>query len=127
MVKIINSDKAPAAIGPYVQAVDLGNLMFVSGQIPIDPATGLMAEDISAQTRQSLANVKAILTAANCTPANIVKTTIFLADMNDFAAVNSAYEQFFTQNNAAFPARSCVQVARIPKDAKVEIEVIVAK
>jgi len=127
MVKIINSDKAPAAIGPYVQAVDLGNLMFVSGQIPLDPATGTMAEDVSAQTKQSLANVKAILTAANCKPANIVKTTIFLADMNDFAAVNTVYEQFFKENDAAFPARSCVQVARIPKDAKVEIEVIVAR
>lgn len=127
MVKIINSDQAPAAIGPYVQAVDLGNLMFVSGQIPLDPVTGTMPDDVSAQTKQSLANVKAILAAANCTPANIVKTTIFLADMNDFAIVNAVYEQFFKDNNANFPARSCVQVARIPKDAKVEIEVIVAK
>lgn len=127
MVKVINSDKAPAAIGPYVQAVDLGNLLFVSGQIPLDPSTGTMPDDVSAQAKQSLANVKAILAAANCQPANIVKTTIFLADMNDFAAVNAVYEQFFKEHNAGFPARSCVQVARIPKDAKVEIEVIAAR
>lgn len=127
MVKIVNTDKAPAAIGPYVQAVDLGNLLFVSGQLPIDPTTGNMSEDVSEQAKQSLANVQAILIAANCTAANIVKTTIFLADMNDFAAVNAVYEQFFKQNNASFPARSCVQVARIPKDAKVEIEVIASK
>ncbi|RKS85128.1 2-iminobutanoate/2-iminopropanoate deaminase [Orbus hercynius] len=124
MVKIINSDKAPAAIGPYVQAVDLGNLVFVSGQLPLDPATGTMSDDVSTQAKQSLANIKAILAAANCQVGNIVKTTIFLADMNDFAAVNAAYDQFFKDHNASFPARSCVQVARIPKDAKVEIEVI---
>lgn len=127
MVKIINSDKAPAAIGPYVQAVDLGNLLFVSGQIPIDVTTGTMPEAVSDQAKQSLANIKAILAAANCQPANIVKTTVFLADLNDFAAVNAVYEQFFKEHNAAFPTRSCVQVARIPKDAKVEIEVIAVK
>ncbi|WP_392559270.1 RidA family protein [Orbus mooreae] len=127
MVNIINSEHAPAAIGPYVQAVDVGNLLFVSGQLPLDPKTNVMPDDVSAQAKQSLANIKAILAAANCQVANIVKTTIFLADMNDFAAVNSAYEQFFKDNNASFPARSCVQVARIPKDAKVEIEVIAAK
>lgn len=127
MVKIINSDKAPAAIGPYVQAVDLGNLLFVSGQIPINVTTGTMPEAVSDQAKQSLANIKAILAAANCQPANIVKTTVFLADLNDFAAVNAVYEQFFKEHNAAFPARSCVQVARIPKDAKVEIEVIAVK
>lgn len=127
MTKIINSDNAPAAIGPYVQAVDLGQLLFVSGQIPIDVKTGTMPDDISDQAKQSLANVKAILAAANCTPANIVKTTVFLADLNDFAAVNAVYEQFFIENNATFPARSCVQVARIPKDAKVEIEVIAVR
>lgn len=127
MVKIINSDKAPAAIGPYVQAVDLGNLLFVSGQIPIDVTTGTMPEAVSDQAKQSLANIKAILAAANCQPANIVKTTVFLADLNDFAAVNAVYEQFFKEHNADFPARSCVQVARIPKDAKVEIEVIAVK
>lgn len=127
MTKIINTEHAPAAIGPYVQAVDVGNLLFVSGQLPLDPKTGTMPDDVSAQAKQSLANIKAILVAADCKPANIVKTTIFLADMNDFASVNAVYEQFFTENKASFPARSCVQVARIPKDAKVEIEVIAAK
>lgn len=127
MVKIINTDKAPAAIGPYVQAIDLGNMMFASGQIPLDPTTGEMPSCVEEQTKQSLANVKAIVTAAGYEVNNIVKTTIFLADINDFVAVNGIYEAFFTQHNAPFPARSCVQVARIPKDAKVEIEVIVAK
>ncbi|MBC9130099.1 RidA family protein [Frischella sp. Ac48] len=127
MVKIINTENAPAAIGPYVQAVDLGQLLFVSGQIPIDIKTGSMPSDISDQTRQSLANIKAILLAAGCEPANIIKTTVFLADLNDFTAVNAVYEQFFRENNASFPARSCVEVARIPRDAKVEIEVIAVK
>ncbi|PXY96626.1 RidA family protein [Frischella perrara] len=127
MVKIINSEHAPAAIGPYVQAVDLNQLVFVSGQIPIDVKTGLMPQDVSEQAKQSLANIKAILAAADLTPANIVKTTVFLADLNDFAAVNAVYEQFFIDNHATFPARSCVQVARIPKDAKVEIEVIASR
>ncbi|MCX8712719.1 reactive intermediate/imine deaminase [Gilliamella sp. wkB292] len=125
--KVISTDKAPAAIGPYVQGVDLGNMLFASGQIPLDPVTGQMATSIEEQTKQSLANVKAIVTAAGYQINNIVKTTIFLADMNDFAAVNAIYESFFTENNAAFPARSCVQVAKIPKDAKVEIEVIAVK
>ncbi|OCG25017.1 reactive intermediate/imine deaminase [Gilliamella sp. wkB108] len=127
MAKIIKTDKAPAAIGPYVQAIDLGNMMFASGQIPIDPATGEMPSCVKEQAKQSLANVKAIITAAGYTVNNIVKTTIFLADMNDFVAVNGVYEAFFTEHNSSFPARSCVQVARIPKDAKIEIEVIVAK
>lgn len=127
MVKIVNTDKAPAAIGPYVQAVDMGNLLFLSGQLPIDPVTGIMAKDVSSQAKQSLANIKVILEAADCKLANIVKTTIFLADMNDFTAVNNIYEQFFKENNASYPARSCIQVARIPKDAKVEIEVIAAR
>lgn len=127
MATIINTDKAPAAIGPYVQGVDLGNLLFLSGQLPIDPATGDMPADAAEQAKQSLANIKAIVTAAGYQPANIVKTTIFLSDLNDFVAVNTVYEQFFKENNASFPARSCIQVARIPKDAKVEIEAIIAK
>lgn len=127
MAKVINTDKAPAAIGPYVQAVNLGNMLFASGQIPLDPATGQMPDCVKEQTKQSLANVKAIVTAAGYQVSDIVKTTIFLADMNDFAAVNEVYQAFFVENNASFPARSCVQVARIPKDAKVEIEVIAAK
>ncbi|WLT07014.1 RidA family protein [Gilliamella apis] len=127
MVKVVNTDKAPAAIGPYVQGVDLGNMLFASGQIPINPATGEMPTCVKEQAKQSLANVKAIVTEAGYQVKNIVKTTIFLADMNDFADVNSVYEEFFTENQASFPARSCVQVARIPKDAKVEIEVIAVK
>ena len=127
MVKVVNTDKAPAAIGPYVQGVDLGNMLFASGQIPINPATGEMLTCVKEQTKQSLANVKAIITEAGYQVKNIVKTTIFLADMNDFAQVNSVYEAFFNENQATFPARSCVQVARIPKDAKVEIEVIAVK
>jgi 2-iminobutanoate/2-iminopropanoate deaminase len=127
MAKVISTDKAPAAIGPYVQAVDLGNMLFASGQIPLNPTTGEMPSCVKEQAKQSLANVKAIVTKAGYQVNNIVKTTIFLADMNDFTAVNEVYEAFFTENNASFPARSCVQVARIPKDAKVEIEVIAAK
>lgn len=127
MAKVIQTEKAPAAIGPYVQAVDLGNMLFASGQIPLVPETGEMPTCVKEQAKQSLANVKAIITSAGYQVNNIVKTTIFLADMNDFAAVNAVYEAFFIENNAGFPARSCVQVARIPKDAKVEIEVIVAK
>ena len=127
MAKVIQTEKAPAAIGPYVQAVDLGNMLFASGQIPLVPETGVMPACVKEQAKQSLANVKAIITSAGYQVSNIVKTTIFLADMNDFAAVNAVYEAFFIENNAGFPARSCVQVARIPKDAKVEIEVIAAK
>ena len=127
MAKVIQTEKAPAAIGPYVQAVDLGNMLFASGQIPLVPETGEMPDCVKEQAKQSLANVKAIITSAGYQVNNIVKTTIFLADMNDFAAVNAVYEAFFIENNAGFPARSCVQVARIPKDAKVEIEVIAAK
>lgn len=127
MKKIINTDNAPAAIGPYVQGVDLGNMLFASGQIPLDPVNGKMSDCVKEQAKQSLANVKAIITAAGYQVSDIVKTTIFLADMNDFAAVNAIYEAFFTEHHAAFPARSCVQVARIPKDAKVEIEVIAVK
>ena len=127
MAKVIQTEKAPAAIGPYVQAVDLGNMLFASGQIPLVPETGEMPTCVKEQAKQSLSNVKAIITSAGYQVNNIVKTTIFLADMNDFAAVNAVYEAFFIENNAGFPARSCVQVARIPKDAKVEIEVIAAK
>lgn len=127
MAQVIQTEKAPAAIGPYVQALDLGNMLFASGQIPLVPETGEMPDCVKEQAKQSLANVKAIITSAGYQVSNIVKTTIFLADMNDFAAVNAVYEAFFIENNAGFPARSCVQVARIPKDAKVEIEVIAAK
>ncbi|MBP5302461.1 MAG: RidA family protein [Bacteroidales bacterium] len=124
-MKAINTDKAPAAIGPYSQAIDSGKgLIFLSGQIPIDPATGAFAEGgIKEQTRQSLLNAQAILNAAGLSLANVVKTTVFLADMGDFAAMNEVYAQFFAE---PFPARSAVAVKALPKGALVEIECIAA-
>lgn len=125
MTAIISTDKAPAAIGPYVQAVDLGNLVLTSGQIPVNPVTGEVAQDIVAQARQSLENIKAIIEQAGLTVADIVKTTVFVKDLNDFAAVNAEYERFFKENaHSNFPARSCVEVARLPKDVGIEIEAI---
>ena len=125
MTKVIHTEKAPAAIGPYVQAVDLGDLVFTSGQIPVNPATNAVPSDIVAQTRQSLENVKAIIEQAGLTAADIVKTTGFVKDLNDFAAVNTEYERFFKENHHPnFPARSCVEVARLPKDVGLEIEAI---
>ena len=122
MKQVIHTDSAPAAIGPYSQAIQIGDLLFVSGQVPIDPSTGAMVEgDIKAQAQQSLNNLKAILNAAGTNMGAVVKTTVFLADMNDFAAMNEVYAQFF---QTPYPARSAVQVARLPKDAKVEIEAI---
>ena len=123
-MKVIATENAPAAIGPYSQGLDLGNLVFVSGQIPLNPATGTMAETIEEQAAQSLSNLKNILAADGLTMQNVVKTTIFLADLADFAVVNGIYESFFT---APYPARSCVQVAAIPKGAKIEIECIAVK
>ncbi|MEA9392856.1 2-iminobutanoate/2-iminopropanoate deaminase [Acerihabitans sp. TG2] len=127
MTRIISTENAPAAIGPYVQAVDLGNMLFTSGQIPVDPKTGLVAADIAAQARQSLENVRAIVEAAGLSVANIIKTTVFVKDLNDFATVNATYEAFFTEHNAPFPARSCVEVARLPKDVQIEIEAIAVR
>ena len=125
-MKPIQTDKAPAAIGPYSQAIDSGTgLVFVSGQLPIDPATGAFPEGgVQAQTRQSLTNAKAILEAAGLGLQNVVKTTVFLADMGDFAAMNEIYAQFFA---APFPARSAVAVKTLPKGALVEIDVIAAR
>ena len=125
-MKPVSTDKAPAAIGPYSQAIDSGNgLVFLSGQIPIDPATGAFAEGgIKEQTRQSLLNAQAILRAAGLDLSDVVKTTVFLADMGDFAAMNEVYAQFFKE---PFPARSAVAVKTLPKGALVEIECIAAK
>ena len=118
----VSSPDAPAAIGPYSPAVRAGQLLFVSGQVPIDPATGQMIEgDVAAQTRRVLDNVGALLVAADRSFADVVRTTIFLADMNDFASVNAIYAQYFSE---PYPARATVQVARLPKDARVEIDVI---
>ena len=128
MTQIIHTEKAPAAIGPYVQAVDLGNLVLTSGQIPVNPATGEVPADIVAQARQSLENVKAIIEKAGLTAADIVKTTVFVKDLNDFAAVNAEYERFFKENNNPnLPARYCVEVARLPKDVGLEIEAIAVR
>ena len=122
MKKVINTTKAPAAIGPYSQAIQVGNLVYTSGQIPINPVTGVFVEGgIKEQTRQSLQNVKAILEEAGLTMSNVVKTTVFMADMNDFAEMNSVYSEFF---NTPYPARSAVAVKTLPKGALVEIEVI---
>ena len=123
---IIATTNAPAAIGPYSQAIDCGSLLITSGQIPIDPATGNLVEgDITVQTRQSLTNVKAILEAAGLTMDNVAKTTVFLAHMSDFAAMNAVYAEFFTEGN--YPARSVVEVGALPKGALVEIETICLK
>ncbi|OSN09194.1 reactive intermediate/imine deaminase [Lonsdalea britannica] len=127
MSRIISTEHAPAAIGPYVQAVDLGNMVLTSGQIPVDPKTGLVPDDVSAQARQSLENVKAIVEAAGLKVSDVVKMTVFVKDLNDFATVNATYEAFFTENDAPFPARSCVEVARLPKDVKIEIEAIAVR
>ena len=125
-MKAINTQKAPAAIGPYSQAIDSGaGLVFVSGQLPIDPATGAFPEGgVSEQTRQSLTNAKAILEEAGLGLQTVVKTTVFLADMGDFAAMNEVYAQFFA---SPFPARSAVAVKTLPKGALVEIECIAAR
>ena len=122
MKTVISTTNVPAAIGPYSQAIHVRNLVFTSGQIPIDPATGAFVEGgIKEQTRQSLLNVKAVLNEAGTTMDHVIKTTVFMADMNDFAEMNSVYSEFF---NTPYPARSAVAVKTLPKGALVEIEVI---
>jgi 2-iminobutanoate/2-iminopropanoate deaminase len=121
-MKAISTKKAPAAIGPYSQAIRVGNLVYTSGQIPIDPATGAFVEGgIREQTRQSLTNVRAILSEAGLAMSDVVKTTVFMADMNDFAEMNGVYAEFFAE---PYPARSAVAVKTLPKGALVEIEVV---
>ncbi|MBQ1933210.1 MAG: RidA family protein [Muribaculaceae bacterium] len=124
MKKVIATTAAPGAIGPYSQAIDTGSMVFISGQIPVNPATGEIPEGIKAQAAQSLANVKAILAEAGLTVDNVVKTTVFLADMSMFADMNEVYAQTFT---APFPARSAVAVRELPKQVLVEIEVIAVR
>ena len=121
MKEVISTTAAPGAIGPYSQAIKAGNMLFCSGQIPVDPATGTVPEGIKAQTAQSLANIKAILAAAGASIENVVKTTVFLADMSLFGEMNEVYAQNFTE---PFPARSAVAVRELPKQVLVEIEVI---
>ena len=123
-MKVISTKKAPAAIGPYSQAIQVGNLVYTSGQIPLDPAIGVFVEGgIKEQTRQSLTNIKAILEEAGLSMSNVVKTTVFMADMNDFADMNAVYSDFFSE---PYPARSAVAVKTLPKGALVEIEVVAA-
>lgn len=126
MKKIIATTNAPAAIGPYSQAIDCGTFLVTSGQIALDPATGEMVKgDVAAQTRQALLNLKAILAEAGLTMDNVAKTTVFLQNMGDFAAMNAVYAEFFTEGN--YPARSAVQVGALPKGALVEIEALCSK
>ncbi|MEO7674987.1 MAG: RidA family protein [Pyrinomonadaceae bacterium] len=122
MTEIISTENAPGAIGPYSQAIKAGNLVFCSGQIPIDPKTGnFVSDDIAEQTEQVLINLAAVLEAADASLADVVKTTVFLADMGEFAAMNEVYAKHFADNK---PARATVQAARLPRDAKVEIDCI---
>jgi len=124
MKKVIQTDSAPKAIGPYSQAIRVGNFLFASGQIAINPATGELVDGIEAQTKQVMENVKNILAAEGMDLSDIVKTTIFLTDMNNFATVNEIYGGYFNQNP---PARSCVEVSKLPKGALIEIEVVAYK
>ncbi len=124
-MKALHTDKAPAAIGPYSQAIEVNGMVFASGQIPLDPATGNVVEGgIKEQTRQALTNAKAIMEAAGLTLANVVKTTVFMADMADFTAMNEVYATFFTE---PYPARSAVAVKALPKGVLVEVECIAAR
>ena len=121
--QVILSPNAPAPVGPYSQGIRVGGLVFVAGQLPIDPATGAMPADIAEQTRLALANVRAVVGAAGGSLADVVKTTVFLTDLGDFGAMNAVYATFFAEQP---PARACVEVARLPKGARVEIEAIAA-
>ena len=124
MKKIISTQNAPAAIGPYSQAVEWNGMIFSSGMIPVNPQTGEIPEDVEQQARQVFTNLSNLLIAAGTSMDKVIKTTVFIKDMNDFAAINQIYQEFF---NGDFPARSCVEVARLPKDVKIEMEVIAEK
>ncbi|MGM9541213.1 MAG: RidA family protein [Candidatus Limivicinus sp.] len=120
-MKTVSTNKAPAAIGPYSQAQIVGNLVFCSGQIPVIPETGALAQGLEAQANQVFKNIAALLSAAGSDISKVVKTTVFIKNMDDFAAINAIYAQYFTE---PFPARSCVEVARLPKDVLLECEAI---
>lgn len=124
MKKIISTDKAPAAIGPYSQAIEVNNMIYTSGVIPVNPATGEIPEGIEAQATQAISNLAALLEESGTSTDNVVKTTVFIKEMDDFAKVNAVYAQYFTNS---YPARSCVEVARLPKDVLIEIEAIAIK
>ena len=125
MKNVISTEKAPGAIGPYSQAIEIDNLIYTSGQLGVDPATGNFAEGVQGQTAQALENVKAILETKGLGLEDIIKTTVFIKDMNDFAKINEVYAKYICGD--ILPARSCVEVARLPKDGLVEIEVIALK
>ena len=124
MAKVICTDKAPGAIGPYSQAIEVNNMVYTSGVIPVDPATGVIPEGVEAQSNQALSNLKNLIEASGADISQVVKTTVFIKEMNDFTKINEIYATYFTE---PFPARSCVEVARLPKDVLLEIEAIVAK
>jgi len=125
MKQVIHTNEAPQAIGPYSQAIMAGNMLFISGQIPVVPATGeIVSADVEEQTKQCLENLKAVLAAAEMTLDNVVKTSVFIKNMDDFGKINGVYAQYFQEN---CPARACVEVARLPKDVQVEIEAIAIK
>lgn len=124
MKKVITTEKAPAAIGPYSQAIEVNNMVYTSGVIPVNPETGEIPTDVQAQAKQALTSLSNVLEAAGTSLENVIKTTVFIKDMNDFAKINEVYSTFF---QGTFPARSCVEVARLPKDVLLEIEAVAVK
>ena len=124
MQKVISTDKAPSAIGPYSQAIEVNNMVFTSGVIPVDPATGNIPEGSQAQAEQAFKNLSNLLEAAGTSTANVIKTTVFIKEMNDFGAINEVYAKYFPE---PYPSRSCVEVARLPKDVMLEVEAIATK
>lgn len=124
MKKVISTEKAPAAIGPYSQAIEVNGMVYTSGVIPVVPETGEIPEGSRAQARQAFANLKNLVEAAGCSMEQVVKTTVFIKEMDDFGAINEVYAEFFP---APYPARSCVEVARLPKDVMLEVEAVVQK
>ena len=124
MKKVISTDKAPAAIGPYSQAIEVNGMVFTSGVIPVDPATGVIPEGVEAQATQAFTNLTNLVEASGAAMAQVVKTTVFIKEMNDFGKINEIYAKFFKE---PYPSRSCVEVARLPKDVLLEVEAIVAK
>lgn len=124
MKKVISTDKAPAAIGPYSQAIEVNNMVYTSGVIPVNPATGEIPEGARAQAEQAFSNLTNLVESAGSSMDRVVKTTVFIKEMNDFGTINEVYERFFP---APFPARSCVEVARLPKDVLLEIEAVALK
>ena len=124
MKQVVKTDRAPGAIGPYSQGIQTGNMYFFSGQLPLDPQTGVMPETIQEQTKQSLENIKGLLESQELSLADVVKTTVYLDNINDFAAMNDVYAEYFSE---PYPARSAIEVGKLPKDALVEIEVIAVK